>query len=98
MKPLQRTLVFVGVRGLEPRAPASQTRCATNCATPRKSSKSILLFYENRQEKSIVFAITCHLGANEVSSLPGFASVFCEKDPQPALRNYSDGSLIINTV
>ncbi len=48
----------VGVRGLEPRAPASQTRCATNCATPRKSSKSILLFYENRQEKSILFAIT----------------------------------------
>ena len=25
----------VGVRGLEPRTPASQTRCAANCATPR---------------------------------------------------------------
>ena len=31
----------VGVRGLEPRTPASQTRCGTNCATPRKCSKSI---------------------------------------------------------
>ncbi len=29
---------------------------------------------------------------------PGFAPVFCEKDPQPALRNYSDWSLIIDTV
>ena len=27
---------MVGVRGLEPRTPASQTRCATNCATPRQ--------------------------------------------------------------
>ena len=26
---------MVGVGGLEPPAPASQTRCAANCATPR---------------------------------------------------------------
>ena len=26
---------LVGVSGLEPLTPASQTRCATNCATPR---------------------------------------------------------------
>ena len=31
----------VGVRGLEPRTPASQTRCATNCATPRYQDYSI---------------------------------------------------------
>ena len=29
--------VLVGVRGLEPPAPASQTPCATNCATPRRT-------------------------------------------------------------
>ena len=27
--------LLVGVGGLEPPAPASQTRCAANCATPR---------------------------------------------------------------
>jgi enterochelin esterase-like enzyme len=29
-------VIKVGVGGLEPPAPASQTRCATNCATPRR--------------------------------------------------------------
>lgn len=30
--------MLVGVRGLEPRTSASQTRRATNCATPRKQT------------------------------------------------------------
>ncbi len=29
-------LFFVGATGFEPATPWSQTRCATNCATPRK--------------------------------------------------------------
>ena len=33
---------FVGVTGFEPATPWSQTRCATNCATPRNCFKSLL--------------------------------------------------------
>ena len=29
---------FVGVTGFEPATPWSQTRCATNCATPRRTA------------------------------------------------------------
>ena len=38
------TVLSVGVGGLEPPTPASQTRCAANCATPRyyQSEKSIM--------------------------------------------------------
>ena len=41
----------VGVGGLEPPTPASQTRCATNCATPR-SAASIMPASPRRQAKT----------------------------------------------
>ena len=34
--------IFVGVTGFEPATPWSQTRCATNCATPRNQLFTLL--------------------------------------------------------
>jgi hypothetical protein len=47
-RPESPTVHMVGVGGLEPPAPASQTRCAANCATPR-GQESIMRTNTNRQ-------------------------------------------------
>ena len=39
----------VGVGGLEPPTPASQTRCATNCATPRQVEYNAQLAFTSRK-------------------------------------------------
>src|SRR5688572_25965437 len=36
---LSYSRVVVGVTGFEPATPASQTLCATNCATPRRTTR-----------------------------------------------------------
>ena len=55
-------LSVVGVTGFEPATPWSQTRCATNCATPRKPSLFYyiqLSEYRHHNLKRLIYLFFC---------------------------------------
>jgi hypothetical protein len=70
----------VGVGGLEPPAPASQTRCAANCATPRQheynseyGEPSRHVVDENDQI-SLVIGTFAHIGGLSAVNRPDVSS------------------------
>ena len=48
-------LIVVGATGFEPATPWSQTRCATNCATPRRLFSPQRTVFLNRRANLVLF-------------------------------------------